>query len=159
LNLASANLNFLEAPHSKNLRKGRHSSSGHVYAVTFVTEGREPWFTDLWRARIMIQCMMRATNVQTLCFVVMPDHVHWMFQLLEGAKLSRVVHRVKSASALGVNASVKRSGRFWQPGFHDHAIRNADSLREIARYVVANPVRAGLVHRLGLYPHWDAKWL
>jgi hypothetical protein len=29
----------------------------------------------------------------------------------------------------------------------------------LARYVVANPVRAGLVQRVGQYPHWDAIWL
>jgi hypothetical protein len=29
----------------------------------------------------------------------------------------------------------------------------------MARYVVANPLRAGLVKRLGDYPLWDAIWL
>jgi len=28
-----------------------------------------------------------------------------------------------------------------------------------ARYIVANPLRAGLVERLGDYPLWDAVWL
>ena len=32
-------------------------------------------------------------------------------------------------------------------------------LRELARYVVANPLRAGLVQSLRDYPHWDAEWL
>jgi hypothetical protein len=29
----------------------------------------------------------------------------------------------------------------------------------LARYIVANPLRAGLVEHLGDYPHWDAVWL
>jgi len=29
----------------------------------------------------------------------------------------------------------------------------------IARYIVANPLRAGLVSRVGDYPLWDACWL
>ncbi|MFV3290267.1 transposase, partial [Pseudomonas sp. NY11955] len=29
----------------------------------------------------------------------------------------------------------------------------------VARYIVANPIRAGLVSRVGDYPHWDAVWL
>jgi len=47
----------------------------------------------------------------------------------------------------------------WQRGFHDHAVRREEDLQALARYVVANPVRAGLVQRTGLYPHWDAIWV
>jgi REP element-mobilizing transposase RayT len=47
----------------------------------------------------------------------------------------------------------------WQNGFHDHALRQEEDLAEVARYIVANPLRAGLVERLGDYPHWHAIWL
>jgi hypothetical protein len=30
---------------------------------------------------------------------------------------------------------------------------------KVARYIVYNPVRAGLVSRIGDYPHWDAVWV
>jgi hypothetical protein len=29
----------------------------------------------------------------------------------------------------------------------------------VARYIVANPLRAGLVSRVGHYPFWNAVWL
>jgi len=29
----------------------------------------------------------------------------------------------------------------------------------VARYIVANPLRAGLVESVRDYPHWDAIWL
>jgi hypothetical protein len=32
-------------------------------------------------------------------------------------------------------------------------------LQSVARYIVANPLRAGLVKHLGDYPLWDAIWL
>jgi hypothetical protein len=32
-------------------------------------------------------------------------------------------------------------------------------LRQIAEYVIQNPVRAGLVDDIGLYPFWNACWL
>ncbi|MFM2004374.1 MAG: hypothetical protein RLZZ09_29 [Pseudomonadota bacterium] len=32
-------------------------------------------------------------------------------------------------------------------------------MQGIARYNVVNPLRAGLVDRIGDYPHWDAAWL
>jgi hypothetical protein len=47
----------------------------------------------------------------------------------------------------------------WQSGFHDRALRQEEELQTIARYIVANPLRAGLVKRVGDYAHWDAMWL
>lgn len=47
----------------------------------------------------------------------------------------------------------------WQDGFHDHALRAEEDVVEVARYVVSNPLRAGLVRCLGDYPLWDAVWL
>jgi putative transposase len=38
-------------------------------------------------------------------------------------------------------------------------VRKEDDLVGLARYLVANPLRAGLVQRIGEYPHWDAVWL
>ena len=47
----------------------------------------------------------------------------------------------------------------WQQGFHDRALRREDDLVKVARYVVANPLRAGLVRKYGDYPLWDAIWV
>ena len=38
-------------------------------------------------------------------------------------------------------------------------VRRDEDLRGLARYIVANPLRAQLVQRIGDYPHWDAMWL
>ncbi len=70
-----------------------------------------------------------------------------------GGNLSRVVGAVKNVTAHQLGR------RLWQAGFHDHGVRAEEDLRSMARYIVANPLRAGLVERLGDYPHWDARWL
>jgi hypothetical protein len=38
-------------------------------------------------------------------------------------------------------------------------MRKDQDLQVAARYIVANPLRAGLVKRVGDYPLWDAIWL
>lgn len=91
-------------------------------------------------------------TVSTLAFVLMPDHLHWLVQLGDRADIRKVVGRVKSLIARRLDQPV------WQPGFYDHALRKDEDVATVARYIVANPLRAGLVSRLGDYPHWDAIW-
>jgi REP element-mobilizing transposase RayT len=89
----------------------------------------------------------------------MPDHVHWLMQLSDGQDLSKNVQKVKSLTTRGLRAQGAAPGRIWQPGFHDRALRREEDLRNVARYVVANPLRAGMVRSLREYPLWDAIWL
>ncbi len=146
-------------PHARNLRKGRWSQSGHIYVVTFVTDKRINWFNDLYLARAVIKCLNKCADTETLAYVVMPDHVHWMIQITGHKELSAIVQASKSSSAHAVNRLAKRKGKVWQPGFHDQGIRNEKALRDIARYIVANPVRAGMVKSVKDYSFWDAVWL
>lgn len=146
-------------PSSNLLRKGRASVQNQVYLVTVVTDGRKHHFVDLYCSRLMIRAMMDSKQAKSLAFVVMPDHVHWLIQLLDEASLSKVLHRVKSVSAYRLNKHLKRRGRFWQSGFHDHAIRNEEDIKVAARYIIANPKRTGLVTKVGDYSHWDAVWV
>ena len=146
-------------PHTRNLRKGRWSKPSHIYVVTFVTDNRINWFEDLYLARAVIKCLNKCPDTQTLAFVVMPNHVHWMIQISGERTLAKIVQASKSSSAHAINRLAKRKGKIWQPGFHDHAVRNEKALREIARYLVANPLRAKLVRSVKDYPFWDAIWI
>ena len=89
----------------------------------------------------------------------MPDHLHWLIQLSAGADLSTCMRRTKSLAARELNRNLGLQGRFWQDGFHDRALRKDEDLVSAARYIVANPLRAGLVRSLRNYPLWDAVYL
>ena len=83
---------------SHRLRDGRWSSSGQIYLVTTVTNGRLPVFADFSAARTLIRVIRQDQLLgshQTLCFVVMPDHLHWLLQL-QNETLPRLVGRIKS---------------------------------------------------------------
>jgi REP element-mobilizing transposase RayT len=66
---------------------------------------------------------------------------------------------IKGRSAISINRALGSHGQLWQKSFHDHALRKEEDLLAIARYIVANPLRAGLVKKIGDYPLWDAIWL
>ena len=145
-----------DKPRAWALRRGRYSEAGQVYLVTAVTRQRIPVFRDFFAARTLVQALrleQAERRAQTLAYVVMPDHLHWLLQLGEGRTLSAVVGAVKSVTAHRVGTPI------WQPGFHDHAMRREEDVRRAARYLVANPLRAGLVIRAGDYPHWDVAWI
>ncbi len=142
------------------LRRGRRSIANQIYLITTVTYDREPFFSDLRAGRFVVRALMAAEiSAQTLAFVVMPDHLHWLMQLREGCDLPKVVHFVKSFSARSVNRARCRRGAVWQKGYHDHAIRREEVLQECARYIINNPVRAGLVESPDCYPLWDSVWV
>lgn len=148
-------------PRGSALRRGRASIAGQIYLVTTVCAGREPVLADFRLGRCVVQALREAEERRlagTLAFVVMPDHLHWLLEL-RGADLGGVVRRVKGASARAVNRCQGRAGRLWQPGYHDHALRREENLVATARYVIANPRRAGLVRSVGDYPLWDCIWL
>ena len=148
-------------PHQSALRKGRASQPGHAYHVTFTTHKRVAlgFAQRAVIARYLISDDF-SRHAEPVAWVVMPDHLHVLFQLQSYFSLSEVVQRLKSRSAFLVNRlSANNRGQIWQPGFYDHALRNDESLRHVARYIVRNPVRAGLVKRVGDYPFWDAIWI
>jgi putative transposase len=136
------------------LRRGRCSLPGHGYLITAVTRNRIRWFDDIIIARAAARSFYAdsvAWEAKTLAFVVMPDHVHWLLQL--DGDLSEAVRRYKSLVSHQAGASI------WQRGFHDRGLRREEELRQVARYIVANPLRAGLVDNILDYPYWDAIWL
>jgi len=99
-----------------------------------------------------------ARRTYTFAYVVMPDHLHWLFQLQQSASLSSIVQRVKGRSANQINKLRNLSGPVWQPGYHDRTLRIDESLERIGNYIVANPVRGGIVKSIEDYPLWDLMW-
>lgn len=147
-------------PNAKALRKGRYSEHGRIYLVTIVCAERARIFEHYGCARIVVRTMKTMEeNARTLCFVVMPDHVHWLMQLEGVSTLSSNVQQLKSCVTKQIRKRSLFRGSVWRRGFHDRAVRKESDLREVARYIVLNPLRAGLVEKLGDYPHWDAIWL
>jgi REP element-mobilizing transposase RayT len=144
------------------LRRGRTSLDGQIYLVTFTTFDRRRCFIDHEAARAACRAVTDARlweHSALLAWVLMPDHWHGIVELGGGQSLARVVNRLKSNVARRVRLEVEGMGRVWADGFHDHAVREQDNLVALARYVVLNPHRAGLVRRIFDYPYWDAVWL
>jgi REP element-mobilizing transposase RayT len=103
-----------------------------------------------------------AYDLDTYC--VMSNHVHVVFTpLLTEASLreefdetghlafvskypglSKIMHQLKGRSAREGNVALSRTGQFWEHESFDHVIRPGKLVATV-RYVLNNPVKAGLV--------------
>jgi REP element-mobilizing transposase RayT len=80
-------------------------------------------------------------------FLIMPDHVHALLSFPRSGKtMKQVIETWKEWTA-------KQLGIGWQRDFFEHRLRDEESLREKADYILQNPVRDGLVPRAEDWPY------
>lgn len=125
------------------------------YLLTFCTFGRRRYLEIPDIAAMVTRQILRTSRHEgfaVLAYCLMPDHVHL---LVEGrtlhADLRRFVKRVKQSS--GQIFAATSGGRLWDEGYRDRVLRKDTDVREVARYIVWNPVRAGLTSSPGEYPY------
>lgn len=85
-------------------------------------------------------------------YVLMPDHVHWLAEAQrDDAALPAYVAMWKQRT--GFAWSRQTGSRLWQKGYWERVLRERDNPLSFARYVIENPVRAGLVANVRDYPY------
>jgi len=152
----------INQPGNAALRKGRRSMAQQIYLITFVTHRRQPLFADFSLGCAAAGALAAAENwtrARLLAWVLMPDHWHALVELREGATLSQLVQDLKRDSTCRLHGSHPELGPVWARAFHDRALRRDDDVVSAARYLVMNPIRAGLTQKVCEYPFWDAVWL
>ncbi|HYK06953.1 MAG TPA: transposase [Gaiellaceae bacterium] len=111
----------------------------------FVTEGDARAFLSL------IDCVTREYAAwRMLAYCLMPNHVHFVVDA-KIAELSVAMHRVNGLYAQRFNRTHGCRGHLFQGRFHAKPILDGGHLPESVRYVLLNPVRAGLCTRP---EHW-----
>jgi REP element-mobilizing transposase RayT len=150
-----------ETPGYHRLRKGRISLPQHMYLLTTVCSQRHPWFANDRIAEttshlLRDPCLWRDST--PLCWVLMPDHFHLVLHLGSNESLQHLMNRIKSLTSRAARSAGHAPGPVWMAGFHDRAIRREDDVAEIVRYVLGNPVRAGLTASIDAYPHRHCVW-
>jgi putative transposase len=120
-------------------------------AVCFITvrayHAEAPFVCD--ELNRMTLAILREEQARQHCLVftycLMPDHLHFLISpQIEGASMLVFVDQYKGKTT---NASWRCGwhGKLWEPRFYDHVVRGDEDLREIAEYILANPVRQNLV--------------
>jgi len=102
------------------------------------------------RSHILRSAADEGFAMDAYCF--MPDHVHLLVEgTSDGSDCLRFIKRAKQFSGFHFMRAFER--RLWQRYGYEHVIREQESPLGVARYILENPVRAGLVARVEEYPH------
>jgi putative transposase len=130
------------------------------YLLTFCTANRAPLFarTELVQtAHARIQQTAVEEEFAVLAYRFMPDHLHL---IVEGLNADADLRRFAKIAKQRVVYSLRDNHGVrdvWQEGFHDWILRPEQSLDEAIRYVLENPVRAGLVNQASDFRHSGAE--
>ena len=97
-------------------------------------------------AATVIEALRRFDGLRYDLFAacVMPNHVHVVVKPFKTHPLATLLHSWKSYTATVSNRLLERRGAFWQPEYYDHLIRSEEEWGHAVRYVIENPVKAGL---------------
>lgn len=118
-----------------------------TYFITTCTLDRRKVFVDndfYETCRDELFAMSERYGFSTDAYVFMPDHVHWLAEAQrEGAQLREFVSMWKQRTGFAWHR--KHGSRLWQKGYWERVLRPSDDSLSLARYIVENPVRAGLV--------------
>ena len=126
----------------------------HRYSLTFCTAHRQSFFTTHAAVGLAVEQIARAADEQLFAVIVycfMPDHVHL---LVEGQSADsdgkKFIARAKQYS--GFHYKKEHGSNLWQRYGFEHTLRDDELTLAVAKYILENPVRAGLVNRVEDYP-------
>ena len=137
---------------SKIIEK-KHRLSPEVYQggnfvfFTICVKDRKELFSDPNVVREFEKVLLEELNKKNCTawiYVFMPDHLHIIISgKASAADPRKCISLFKQRT--GFWLSQKHNGFFWQKDYYDHILRSSENLVNNVKYILNNPVRAGIV--------------
>ena len=127
----------------------RPQAIGAIYHVTLRGARQGLIFFDDRDRRLFLKLLARAVEkFQLRCYVwcLMGNHFHLLIELTE-VNLSNAMHTLNYGYACWINRRHGFSGHAFDRRFSAVEIETTPHLMETSRYIVLNPIRAGLCER------------
>jgi REP element-mobilizing transposase RayT len=125
----------------------RLEHAGALWHVTCRGNERRSIFRDDGDRKVFLGLLAEAISLfswRLHAYVLMGNHYHLLLETPE-PNLSRGMHRLNSIYSQLFNKRHQRVGHLLQGRFHAILIEKERHLLELVRYLVLNPVRAGIV--------------
>jgi putative transposase len=137
------------------LRLGAFDYVGmHRYFFTFCTYQRTAIFVERAAVELVHAQFLRAAAAEQFAipaYCFMPDHAHLLaVGVSDTSDGRRFMHQAKQRS--GFHYKKQFGAPLWQRYGFEHVLRDNEDTLRVTRYILANPVRAGLVKSAHEYP-------
>lgn len=99
-------------------------------------------------AQILVNELCKYDNKEyvLIAYTILSNHFHLLFKLLNGnSGISKIMKNIKGRSSIYINRELNRTGKLWQDESYDRWIRDDIELYFVIKYILENPVSAGLV--------------
>ena len=131
--------------------------AGGLYHVTSRGDGREDIFLDDADRQAWLDIfgqVCRRFNWRCHAWCLMGNHYHLVVETAEG-NLARGMRQLNGVYTQAFNRAHQRVGHVFQGRYKAIIVEKDSYLLELARYVVLNPVRAGMVRDVADWP-WSS---
>jgi len=124
-----------------------------AYFITICTHQKSSYFRNKQAINIIFPILQQVSvqfKFTILAYCFMPDHLHLLLAGDENSSLQNFVKIFKQESGFYFKQTCNVP--LWQPSYYDHVLRKEESLEGVARYILENPVRKGIVNDFREYP-------
>jgi len=113
---------------------------GRTYFITWRLHSKQKPLTP--SEKDLVASALRhfeGTRYSLFAFVVMDDHVHILFSLMERFELKSILHSWKSFTGHKLSSDFKRPAPVWQDESFDRIVRTEAEFLEKGNYILNNP--------------------
>lgn len=82
---------------------------------------------------------MDGLKYSLLAYVIMPNHVHVLFQMMGDNDIEAVMHSLKSYTSKQINKYLGQTGPVWMREYFDRIVRSKSHLNNCVNYILSNP--------------------
>ena len=126
----------------------------HRYSLTYCTIQRRKAFTAQKVVSLVLEQISRAATenqFDIIAYCFMPDHLHLLVEgTADSSDCKQFIARLKQYSGYYYSAAYHE--KLWQRYGFEHVLRDDEITMVVAKYILENPIRAGLVERVEDYP-------
>jgi REP element-mobilizing transposase RayT len=140
-------------------REKKHRLDPEIYSgkilvsFTLCIKDRKELFNDE-KIFILFESILLKELAECDCsvyiYLFMPDHAHILLSgNTEDSDIKKCLDRFKKKT--GFWLSVNQPNYQWQKDYYDHILRKEEDLNTVMKYILNNPVRAGIVENWNEY--------
>ena len=146
---------MMDIKFQKRLRLKYFSYTGfYKYFVTIVCNGKIPVFADESIVKEILELLKDISlsygfSIWAYCF--MPEHLHLLIEgQKEDSNLKKFIPMLKQKTSYVYRK--KTGGKLWQENYYEHVLRKDEDIKNVARYVLENPMRRKLADNFVNFP-------